>query len=61
MRLEGQKLKGKCFCKSDTRLMMPAFGTFTGGLDCEHSAISRAMESAYVRYLICHDRVWLCS
>jgi uncharacterized protein len=32
VRAGGQKIKGKCFIRSGPTLIMPAFGSFTGGL-----------------------------
>lgn len=32
-----------CFLIDDTRLILPAFGTYTGGLRCEDPALSRLM------------------
>lgn len=37
MRRRGQRYP--CFACSESRLILPSFGTFTGGLDVEHAAI----------------------
>lgn len=56
--LSGQKVKGKCFVVSDHALMMPAFGTFTGGLAHDHEAIAEAMRSDYQCYLMYGQKIW---
>lgn len=39
MRLRGHSLSGKCFAINDRMLVMPAFGSFTGGLDLGHDVL----------------------
>ncbi len=39
--LRGHRLAGKCFAVNDRLLVMPAFGSFTGGLDLRHEAFTR--------------------
>jgi len=34
----GQRISRPCFLASDTRVILPAFGTYTGGLDIAHPA-----------------------
>ncbi|MAR56198.1 MAG: metallophosphoesterase [Rickettsiales bacterium] len=58
LRIKGQKLRGKCFCVNEARLLLPAFGSFTGGLDSEHDAIAACMREAFSRYLIHRQKVW---
>ena len=36
--LRGHRLSGKCFLTNQSLLIMPAFGSFTGGLDMTHQA-----------------------
>ena len=39
--LRGRSVARRCFVASDTKLIMPAFGALTGGLDADHPEIVR--------------------
>lgn len=36
--LSGRRLRGKCFLQAEQLMIMPAFGTYTGGLDVQDAA-----------------------
>lgn len=38
--LGGRRLRRACFLSDATRIILPAFGAYTGGLDCEHPALT---------------------
>lgn len=40
--LRGRMVSRRCFVRSQTKLILPAFGALTGGLDADHDAISKA-------------------
>ena len=40
--LRGRRIARRCFVASATKLILPAFGALTGGLDAAHPAIARA-------------------
>ena len=40
--LRGRRIARRCFVASPTKLILPAFGALTGGLDAGHPAIVRA-------------------
>lgn len=42
--LRGRMVARRCFVKSTRKLIMPAFGSLTGGLDVQHSAIRDACD-----------------
>jgi hypothetical protein len=42
IRVRGQNVARRCFVASDTKLILPAFGALTGGLDAAHPEIVRA-------------------
>ena len=44
-----------CFACSDQRLILPSFGTFTGGLDVEHPAISQELGGDTCYFAIYQD------
>jgi DNA ligase-associated metallophosphoesterase len=43
VRLRGRQVARRCFVASATKLILPAFGALTGGLDAHHPAILRAV------------------
>ena len=40
VRLRGRSISRRCFVLGENRLILPAFGAFTGGLDARHPAIT---------------------
>jgi DNA ligase-associated metallophosphoesterase len=57
--IHGQTISGKCFVVSDNLLVMPAFGSYTGGLDIQTAEFQTLLlESNYSCYLLQRDRVW---
>ena len=40
LRLRAKHVSGKCFLLTDTKLLMPAFGSYTGGLNIKEPVIS---------------------
>jgi DNA ligase-associated metallophosphoesterase len=43
LRLKGRQVSRRCFVVSQTKLIMPAFGALTGGLDAHHPEILRSI------------------
>jgi DNA ligase-associated metallophosphoesterase len=41
LHLKGRQVSRRCFIASDTKLILPAFGSLTGGLDAHHPEIIR--------------------
>ena len=39
MNLKGRRVSRRCFVASPTKLILPAFGSLTGGLDARHPEI----------------------
>lgn len=48
--LRGRMVARRCFVRSPRKLIMPAFGAFTGGLDPQDIAIHRACDLADAEY-----------
>jgi DNA ligase-associated metallophosphoesterase len=46
IRVRGRQIARRCFVASDTKLILPAFGSLTGGLDAGHPAIVQAVGRA---------------
>jgi uncharacterized protein len=57
VRLRAGRLAGRCFVSHGWRLILPAFGTFTGGLDIFDPAIIRLFPDGFRVHLIGRDRV----
>jgi DNA ligase-associated metallophosphoesterase len=43
LHLKGRNVSRRCFVRSKTKLIMPAFGSLTGGLDAHHPEIMRSV------------------
>ena len=43
LRLRGRNVARRCFVATETKLILPAFGALTGGLDVDHPEIVRAV------------------
>ncbi|MFW2850957.1 ligase-associated DNA damage response endonuclease PdeM [Sphingomonas sp. TX0543] len=43
IRVRGRLVSRRCFVASHRKIVLPAFGALTGGLDATHSAIARAL------------------
>jgi DNA ligase-associated metallophosphoesterase len=43
LHLRGRNVSRRCFVQSATKLVMPAFGSLTGGLDADHPEILRSV------------------
>jgi DNA ligase-associated metallophosphoesterase len=46
VRVRGRQVARRCFIASATKLILPAFGSLTGGLDADHPEIVRAVGGA---------------
>lgn len=58
MRLQGTRISGRCFLLGESMLIMPAFGSFTGGLDCNDAALNRLSSTPFSRYLLYRQNIW---
>ncbi len=47
-----------CFVAGPQRLMLPAFGAFTGGLDVRHPAIARLFPRGARAFLLGQERLF---
>ena len=43
LRVRGKQVARRCFVATETKLILPAFGSLTGGLDVDHPEIVRAV------------------
>jgi len=59
VRVRGRRISGRCFVTDGTRLVMPAFGAYTGGLDALDPAIARLFEGMVRVYLIGREAIYL--
>ena len=55
--LNGRSISRRCFVASDRKLILPAFGAFTGGLDARHPEIVRAISGEAVALVPVADRL----
>jgi DNA ligase-associated metallophosphoesterase len=58
LRRNGITAKGPCFLHDKTLMIMPSFGSYTGGLDIQHNAIATLFPDASPhKYLIFKDTI----
>jgi DNA ligase-associated metallophosphoesterase len=55
--INGRRISRRCFVASDRKLILPAYGTLTGGLDARHPEIVRAMCGEGVALVPVADRL----
>ncbi|MBN35381.1 MAG: phosphoesterase [Rhodospirillaceae bacterium] len=55
--VKGRSLRRRCFVSDGARLIMPAFGAYTGGLDVFEDAISGLFPGGFNVWLLGRDRV----
>ena len=57
MSLKGRHVSRRCFVASDTKLILPAFGSLTGGLDASHPEIVRHVGRGAAALVPIQDRL----
>ena len=50
-------VRGRCFARAGGRLVLPAFGAYTGGLDVFHPSIARLLDRSAQLYVLSPTRV----
>lgn len=55
--LRGRLVSRRCFVASDTKLVLPAFGALTGGLDAAHPEIMQAVGQSAAALVPLNDRL----
>lgn len=59
VRVRGRRISGRCFVTDGARLILPAFGAYTGGLDALDSAITDLFRGTVRVYLIGRAAIYL--
>ncbi|MEI9929172.1 MAG: hypothetical protein WDM89_01040 [Rhizomicrobium sp.] len=54
----GRSLRRRCFVSDGTRIVMPAFGAYAGGLDLWDAAIASLFQSDFGAYVLGQTRVY---
>ncbi len=57
LRVRGRSISRRCFVATPTKLILPAFGALTGGLDAAHPEIVRAVGTAAEALIAVEDRL----
>jgi uncharacterized protein len=55
--VRGRRVARRCFVASGTKLILPAFGSLTGGLDADHPEIVRAVGAGAAALVPVNDRM----
>jgi hypothetical protein len=58
VRRNGRSLRARCFATDGTRLIMPAFGAYTGGLNVRDAAFARCFGRTPNALVMGKSRVW---
>lgn len=58
VRVKGRSVSGRCFATDGRRLILPAFGAYTGGLDVLKPDVRRLFAKRFDVFLMAADRVW---
>jgi DNA ligase-associated metallophosphoesterase len=54
----GRSVRRRCFVSDGLRLVLPAFGAYTGGLDVREEAVAGLFDGAYHAYMLGSRRVY---
>lgn len=54
--VQGKRVRGKCFVQTEKLLIMPAFGSYTGGLDLTHPAFAALTGGATLQPYLLHQK-----
>ena len=57
VRVRGRQVARRCFVMTRTKLVLPAFGSLTGGLDVDHPALTRAVGGGAQALVPVEDRL----
>ena len=57
LHLKGRQVSRRCFVKSANKIIMPAFGSLTGGLDAHHPEILRSVGTGAAALVPVSDRL----
>jgi DNA ligase-associated metallophosphoesterase len=57
LHLKGRRVSRRCFVKSANKIIMPAFGSLTGGLDAHHPEIMKSVGSGAAALVPVSDRM----
>jgi hypothetical protein len=54
----GARLRRRCFVSDGSRMVMPAFGAYAGGLDIREPAVRTLFEEAFLAYVLGSRRIY---
>ena len=57
LQLKGRQVSRRCFVRAETKLILPAFGSLTGGLDVHHPEILRSVGAGASALVPVSDRL----
>ena len=55
--VRGRRLSGRCFVTDGSRLILPSFGAYTGGLDVWDPAIAGLLRRPFTAHLLGRGRI----
>ena len=57
LKARGRRVSRRCFVASEYKMILPAYGAFTGGIDADHPEIMKAMGGEAAALVAVSDRV----
>ena len=58
LKINGNKISQNCFVVCNKKIILPAFGKFTGGLDVKHTSLSQILKGFRDYYLINDKKIY---
>jgi DNA ligase-associated metallophosphoesterase len=59
LKLKEGRVSDKCLVVSNNKILMPAFGSYTGGLDVTHATLKAAIDDDKAKYYFLHkENIW---
>ena len=59
LKLKEGRVSDKCLVVSQAKILMPAFGSYTGGLDVSHATLKTAINDDKAKYYLLHKtQIW---
>jgi uncharacterized protein len=56
--IKGQRLNHPCFITDDQKMILPAYGTLTGGMDITHPPFDQLFRGQYCAYILGKGRIY---
>ncbi len=59
LNIRGRKVSSPCFLVDENKIVIPAYGTFTGGLDVNHKDFKKNFSNNFEIYITTNNKIYL--